>query len=309
MRKPTKKPTTSAGEVPMIHPDELIHPYVLKHAKNLRAGKGIAFDQKFAVPYTWNAEELERIHNGIREWLKHGDFQILAKLLQDEPRRVSHTVIMLQLNRLKSLTHALEKTDTDLEFYIDEEVNGPLFPQGTRQAARNALLTIFQGMWNAFSPGTLFVKQRKKRGPPRDWQDWEIEGFLEDDYNPLMEHLEHLELETDDLSRVHGESQTAYLNKLTQVVRQLDALTAHSWKSVKTKSGDSVIKRGVIPLRIARLIARQAIPKNRVQKHKLVTGLFAHYWGNDHTKWKRLHRIIERGEEKFRHLHRRKPRH
>ncbi|GKS62895.1 hypothetical protein YTPLAS72_01990 [Nitrospira sp.] len=242
----------------------------------------------------------------MEQWLKQGDMDRLGALLRKDPFRIAHPIIRAQLHYLTELSRCIERSDP----VADLVTNEPVFPTGTRQNARTALLTMFQGMWNAFASGTLSVKQKKRRGHPHKWQDWEIKDFLENDYHPLMEHLEELEAETDananSLRRNGRESRAAYLDRITKVVRQLDSLTGYSHKSGKTKSGEFTIRRGVIPLAIARMIARQAIPKDSVQKHILVTGLFAHYWGNDHTKWKRLHRIIERGEEMFPHLHRRK---
>lgn len=308
MGKQLKTTFSASRQALSIPPDVLIDPLLLKYAQKIRAGRKIGFDPKFAIPCTWDEKELGLINDGLLEWLKQGDIDTLAALIKSNPVRIVHPVIRLQLTHLKKMARCLEESDS-----FPDNADVEVFRAGTRQAAQNALLTIFQGMWNAFSSGILSVKHKHKRGHPRKWEPWEMESFLEDDFNPLMDRLEYLGRETENLDKIHGESQAAYLKKIAEVVQQLHFLTSHSYDSVKPRNAlgdwDSRIVQRPISLQAARLIARQAIPKQCVQKHVLVAGLFAHHMLNDHTKWRRLYKVIERAEEMFPHLHRPKTRH
>ena len=160
-------------QVPPIPPDALLPPWLLPYAKKLRNGKAIGFDERFSVPCKWNAKELALIHDGLREWLKHGTFDKLAELLKDDPCRIVHPVIRSQLRHLAKLSRGLEESDS-----FPDSIAGPFLSQGTRLAARKALETIFQGLWSAFSPGTLlYVKPRKVRGRRRKWPEWMSPGL------------------------------------------------------------------------------------------------------------------------------------
>lgn len=311
MGKPHKKETLPPRQVPQIHPDALLLPLLLPYAQELRNGKAIPFDEKFAVPVEWDAKELALIHDGIREWLKHGTFDRLASILKDDPFRIAHPVIRSQIRRLAKLSRGLEETDSFPDSY-----GGPLLPEGTRLAARTALLTIFQGMWSAFSPGTiLHVKTRKSPGRRASWQKYELESFLEE-YNELEDELEKLDTATDaveyPLRPRRNEAESAYLKRIADVVQHLDSTTVYSYKGVRKQTGQNTeigtIVKDPMPRNIAEAIAKQAIPARSLQKHRLLAGMFAHYFGNDHTKWNKLHRIIQRAEGLFRHLDRRKAR-
>jgi len=300
-----------------IDPAGLIHPKLLPYSKKIRSGKKVEIDQEFEVPCRWNETELAKIHDGLREWLKQGSPEVLAKLLKDDPFRIVHPVIGLEIRHLSWLSRRCEQTDSLDEFYVEEQ-HGPLFPPGTRHAARTALLTIFQGMWSAFSPSTtLHYKARKVRGAPRKWQGWEMRDFLELEYNPLREYLDKLDRETNQatypLRRRPGETESAYLKRIVEIVTRVDKLSGYAFTSKKILTGphkgEFTIDAHPLSLKPAQAIARQAIQRRSVQKHILLAGLFAHYFGQDHTKWKALDRIIQRAEELYPHLHRRKARH
>jgi len=295
----------SVHEIPSISPDTLITPYLLGFAKKLRAGKKIAFDQKFSVPCTWGEEELERIHNGIRQWLKHGDFQLLAKLLQNEPKRIVHPIIMGQIQRLSNLANRFEVNDSFLdEYYVDyvdqhrvRQGHGPLFPPGTRHAARKALLTLFQGLWDGLgSGGVLYVKAKTIHGRPTDCDRSELEELLED-YNDLRmilgDEAEPTQATEYPLRRMSRESKSEFLKRITVLVQQIH-LQSKYLKQFYSRDERIYCVEKPLPQRIARLIANQAIPKRSVQVHILLSGLLAHYRDNDHTKWCPIYKKIQR---------------
>ena len=281
MKKPHKKKQSPPRQTPPISPDALLHPWLLPYAEKLRKGKAVGFDEKFAVPCTWDT------HDGILEWLKHGRVERLAALLKDDPFRMVHPVIQSQIRQLVKLSRGLEETDPFPDSY-----GGPLRPEGTRHAACTDLLKIFQGMWSAFLPNTsLNVKSRKDRGHPPDWQKWEREMFLEE-YKDLKEEVEKLDSATDEaeypLRRGRKESESAYVKRIIKVVEHLHSLSRYGLKSVKQRNGpykgDYVFVKNLLPFEAAKLIVQQAIRKRSVQKHVLLTGLFAHNFSNDHSK-------------------------
>lgn len=146
--------------VASIPADKLLHPSLRNFAEAFRTGGLIRSDTQSATPITWDEQELACIDDGVREGFQTGTFEPLANLLKRNPWFIAHTVIVIQLLDLKKLAWCIEYSDSfPLSGY--EEV----YPNGTRQAAREALLTVFQGMWSAFFPGGfLKVKVPKARG-------------------------------------------------------------------------------------------------------------------------------------------------
>src|SRR5262245_41923950 len=241
MKKPRKKKQSLPHQAPPISPDALLHPLLLQYAEKLRKGKHIDFGEKFVTSCRWeDPKELGLIHDGIREWHKQGTPDRLAALLKADPSLIVHPVITIEIRHLKWLSTRVEKGDSRDDWPSTEEFP-QLFPQGTRYAARNALLTIFQGMWSAFSSSTtLFMKPLKVPGRKKTWEKWEMGAFLEE-YNSLKAHLEKLDIPTDaterPLRRRVNESNADYLNRIIEVVRKLDSLSNHAFKSVKIRTG------------------------------------------------------------------------
>ncbi len=152
MGKLRKKKQSPPHQAPPIPPDVMFHPVLLPYAHDLRNGEAIGFvDEQFAVPCMWDARELAIIHDGIREWLKHGTFDKLAALLKDDPFRIVHPVVKNQILHLASLFQQYETTDS-YEYSRDHDLHGPLLPPGTKREAHKSLLTIFQGMWSDLLP-------------------------------------------------------------------------------------------------------------------------------------------------------------
>ena len=295
--KPRKKKPFPPQLTPQIGPDVLFSPLLLKYVQTLRNEKYIDLAEKFDVPYTWDDFELPIIQLKIRELLKYGSFDKLAWLLRRDPRGMVHPVIMNQMHHLAKLSRGPEEG----AFY-PYNYSGPFLPEDTRLKARKALLTIFQGMWSAFSPSTILkMKPQKDRGRHPVWQVWEMAEFRED-YNTLKTYLEELNAETEaarfPLRRSPQESQSAYLKRIIEVVRQLDSRSGYAHAGAKKRTGPNTgvdtIVESPLPSSTMRAIAQQAIRNRSVQKHILLAGMFAHYFYKDHTKWRRLDRVIQR---------------
>ncbi len=96
MGKPRTKKPPPPQLTPPIDPDALFSPLLLKYVQTLRNENYIYLAEKFDVPYTWDYFELSIIHLKIRELLKYGSFDTLARFLKGDPRCMVHPVIMNQ---------------------------------------------------------------------------------------------------------------------------------------------------------------------------------------------------------------------
>ena len=302
------KPPVQPGRGNQDESDRLLEPDNLKLARYLRSGGKV--NPPINRILTLEPSYAAKIHDQVKNWLKDGDFESLAKSLESDSLLFSHDIVYHQIRHLRYLLSLRTHDD----FFAENasawppEQQEPL-PIETQRAARAILERLVRALVKGILPQYVVepVKHRKRRGAPGTDDGTRIHWLME--FNRMREEL--LTQEGADAAAVapkRGGTRTGFIRRLARLVQKVYAASSYCWDRKDYRDDEArrvdpfgrTCRKVPLPEMVALAIAKQATSKTmRVSKNTILYGLLAHIIYKNWTNVTKARRLIERAEEDF----------
>ena len=190
--------------------DELLGPYLLDAAIQVRSGGSLP-----VLRPPWPKAQPQEIDGRVSEWLRTGEMERLARLLQNIPAALAHPAVSHAIFRLRRLAEGAEEARVVGSVWIDdEEISADIC-----SAAQRVLLRMASAVPRGLLPDTEWtIKRTRPRGRPRrSFADrYKAEEILAE-YEVM---LDHLNTHRSAYRRMRGEPKAVWLDRLSTGIRQ-----------------------------------------------------------------------------------------
>lgn len=218
----------------------------------------------------------------LKKWSRTGDCSHLVRMLQQQPITLFSEFMVRQIFHLRKLLKTQSMEEAEEEF-MEHGIGSPpddALPYGVKPAAISALHHLLAAWVHVILPGAVLAPPKEKGRPahrPRKSDPMAV--LLE--YNGLREELDIIQEESPSaIERKRNESQSAFIERMTQLTQRLHLGTVYSMRPTTPSKGGR--PRGFHrpePMNSinAKSITAQAIGSKGLSKNALIYGLMSHY--------------------------------
>lgn len=310
-----RTPTSNSLLLSQCDRDLLIDPYNKRLGSKLIAGRGRKHPLETHCRLWLSEREQKDFARHLNDWFKSWNIEKLCSLLSRYPKAIAHPAVFEQLMHLRKISTM--PTEEDAYTWGGDPEDEDIVSKSVQSTARNWLLSTLDA-WNSAMLFGYRLRALGQAGSPRKTGHYQgIHQFIE--FDTLREDLREIEeREAYGLMRRPAETDNSYVQRLKKIVETLHQASSYGYSTRGRSASSSIdtpalkaesqknhlsgrvtlpIKKAPLPKTIAAKIVKQSLGTRGVQRHKLLTGLFAHYLLKDHRKWKTIQRRFERISE------------